>query len=81
MFCEFNIMYSLFKLVRLISIKEEVNSPKISTFAWRQSGERSLLALACTNGKQSGWGNVNKLFVIVTVTVLWRTFYLRGMRS
>ena len=44
-------MFSLFKLVRLISIKEETSSPKISTFAWRQNGERSLLALACTNSK------------------------------
>lgn len=42
-------MFSLFKLVRLISIKEETSSPKISTFAWRQNGERSLLSLACTN--------------------------------
>lgn len=44
-------MYNLFKLVRLISVKDEVNPVKIDCYAWRQHGESSLLALACSNSK------------------------------
>ena len=44
-------MYSLFKLVRLISVKDELNPVTINCSAWRQHGESSLLALACSTGK------------------------------
>ncbi|XP_052768315.1 uncharacterized protein LOC128208770 [Mya arenaria] len=43
-------MYTLFNLVRLISVKNEINPVTIENFAWRQHGESSLLALACSNG-------------------------------
>ena len=54
-------MYTLFKLVRLISVKDDVKCVKIKSYAWRQNGEASLLALSCSNGKSfyvvmwSGW--------------------------
>ncbi|KAL3853004.1 hypothetical protein ACJMK2_016594 [Sinanodonta woodiana] len=46
-------MYPLFELVRLLSIKDDIDvadSPKVSIYTWREHGEANLLALACSNG-------------------------------
>ncbi|XP_053407428.1 uncharacterized protein LOC123565052 isoform X2 [Mercenaria mercenaria] len=43
-------MYNLFKLVRLLSVKNDVNPVNIDNFAWRQNGESSFIAVSCTNG-------------------------------
>ncbi|XP_052272508.1 uncharacterized protein LOC127873013 isoform X1 [Dreissena polymorpha] len=43
-------MYTLFNLVRLITVKDDVKPVTFECFAWRQHGETSLLSLACSNG-------------------------------
>ncbi|KAL4238144.1 hypothetical protein ACF0H5_002856 [Mactra antiquata] len=43
-------MYDLFKLVRLLSVKNDVHPVTVDKFTWRQNGESSFLALSCSNG-------------------------------
>ncbi|GAB1599590.1 uncharacterized protein LOC115226128 [Argonauta hians] len=48
-------MYSLFQLVRLLSVEQDTDTsshfqPNIAQFAWRQARDTSLLALVCSNG-------------------------------
>eukprot|EP00106_Octopus_bimaculoides_P003264 XP_014770706.1 PREDICTED: uncharacterized protein LOC106869467 [Octopus bimaculoides] len=48
-------MYSLFQLVRLLTVEQDTDSPtdfqpNIAQFAWRQARDTSLLALVCSNG-------------------------------
>ena len=49
-------MHNLFEVVRLLSIGKEPGLKQkqqvyVTNFAWKEEGEISLLALACSNGK------------------------------
>ena len=48
------LMFPLFELVRLLSVKDDHDSgksPVITHFAWKEAGEVNILALSCNNGE------------------------------